>query len=146
LEAIFREIQQLLSNKTFYFVNRSGAKKRPITIRWILKEKKNLEGQTTKFKARLVGRGFQQVPGVNFTETFAATAILPIWRVILALAAIKDLEVEQIDFIDAFLNLGLDIKVYLEIPEGLYEFSLSSTTAANLLKQHGWDLVFSLPI
>jgi hypothetical protein len=139
LEAIFKELQQLLSTKTFYFVNRSKARKRPITSRWVLKEKKNSEGETTKFKARLVARGFQQVPGVDFTETFAATATPPTWRVILALAAIEDLEIEQIDFIGAFLNSGLDVEVYIEIPEGLYEFSLSSNAAVTLLKQHGWD-------
>ena len=99
-----------------------------------MKEKKNSEGQTTKFKARLVARGFQPVPGVNFTETFTATTTPPTWRVLLALAAIKDLEIEQINFIGAFLNSELDTKVYLEIPEGLYEYSLSSTTATTLLK------------
>ena len=57
----------------------------------------------------------------------------------MALAAIFDLEIEQIDFIGAFLNAGVDVDVYIELPEGLYEYSLSSTTATELLKQHGWD-------
>jgi len=56
---------------------------------------------------------------------------------VLALVAVEDLEVEQIDFIGTFLNLELDTEVYLEIPEGLYEYSLSSTTVVNLLKQYG---------
>ena len=53
--------------------------------------------------------------------------------------AIEDLEIEQIDFIGAFLNAGLDIKVYIEIPEGLYEFNLSDLANIDLLKYHGWD-------
>jgi hypothetical protein len=139
LEGVFKEIQQLLTTRTFYFVKRSKARKKPISSRWVFKEKKNAEGKTTKFKARLVVRGFQQVPGVDFTETFAATATPPTWRIILAIAAIEDLEIEQIDFIGAFLNAGLDVEVYIEIPEGLYEFSLSGQAAVDLLKRHGWD-------
>ena len=76
---------------------------------------------------------------MDFTETFAATASPPTWRVILALAAIEDLEIEQIDFIGAFLNAGVDTDLYIELPEGLYEYSLSSTTAVDLLKQYGWN-------
>ena len=105
----------------------------------MLKEKKDSEGNTTKFKARLVVRGFQQVQGIDFTETFAATATPPTWRVILAIAAILDLEIEQIDFIGAFLNASLDLQVYIEVPEGLYEFSLSRPQAINLLKSYSWD-------
>ena len=94
LQASFKELQQLLATKTFYFVSRKDAQKAPITSRWVYKAKKDSEGQVTKYKARLVVRGFQQVPGVDFTETFAATASPPTWRVILALAAIEDLEIE----------------------------------------------------
>jgi hypothetical protein len=81
------------------------------------------------------------VPGVDFTETFAATATLPTWRVILAIATVKDLEIEQIDFIGAFLNAGVDVNLYMEVPEGLYEYSLSSTAVADLLKRYYWDPV-----
>ena len=55
------------------------------------------------------------------------------------MVAIFDLEIEQIDFIGAFLNVGVDVDVYIELLEGLYEYSLSSTTAMDLLKQYGWD-------
>jgi hypothetical protein len=59
LEASFKELQQLLATKTFYFVGRSEAQKPPITSRWVYKAKKDLVGQVVKYKARLVVRGFQ---------------------------------------------------------------------------------------
>src|SRR4051794_2422687 len=86
LPAFFKELEQLLTTKTFYFVDRSEAPKAPITSRWVTRAKKNPQGQITKFKARLVVRGFQQVPGTDFTETFAATSAPPTWRVVLAIA------------------------------------------------------------
>jgi hypothetical protein len=139
LEASFKELRQLLTTKTFFFIDRLEAQKTPITSRWVYKAKKNDSGQVVKHKARLVVRGFQQVPGIDFTETYAATATPPTWRVILAIAAIEDLEVEQIDFIGAFLNAGVDVDLYIEPPEGLYEYSLSNTSATDLLKRHGWN-------
>ena len=84
-------------------------------------------------------RGFQQIPGVDFTETYAATALPPLWRILLAIAAAEDLEVEQIDFIGAFLNALLDIDLYIEIPEGLLEFAQTGQQALDLLRLHGWD-------
>jgi len=44
-----------------------------------------------------------------------------------------------VDFIGAFLNAELDVDLYIELPEGLNEFSCSSPEALALLKQHGWD-------
>lgn len=79
-------------------------------------------------------RGFQQVPGVNFLKTFATTAALPTWRVILAFTVVKDLEIKQVNFIGVFLNAGVDVNLYIEVPKGLYKYSLSSTTTADLLK------------
>ncbi len=84
-------------------------------------------------------RGFQQVPESIFRRPTLSTTSTPTWRVLLALAATYDLEVEQIDFIGAFLNAGVDLRVYMEVPKGLYEYSLSSDSAITLLKKHGWD-------
>jgi len=75
LAAYFKEIQQLLTTKTFHFVKRSKAKKLPITTKPITKLKKNPQGKVTKFKVRLVAKGFQQAPGINFRETFTTTTI-----------------------------------------------------------------------
>jgi hypothetical protein len=139
LPSFFKEIEQLLKTKTLYFINRSSAPKKPVTNRWVTREKKDTQGQVVKRKARLIVRGFQQVPGTDFTETFAATSTPPTWRLVLALAAILDLEAEQVDFVGAFLNSETDVDLYMELPDGLYEYSLSSPQAADLLKQAGWD-------
>jgi len=44
-----------------------------------------------------------------------------------------------VDFVGAFLNNELDVELYIEVPEGLYEFSLSSPKVLDLLKRYGWD-------
>jgi len=44
-----------------------------------------------------------------------------------------------VDFVGAFLNNELDVEFYIEVPEGLYEFSFSSPKALDFLKRYGWD-------
>jgi Reverse transcriptase (RNA-dependent DNA polymerase) len=44
-----------------------------MTTKWIFKEKINPDG-TIKYKARCVSRGFMQIPGVDYTESFEPVA------------------------------------------------------------------------
>jgi len=43
------------------------------------------------------------------------------------------------DFVEAFLNNKLNVELYIKVPKGLYEFSLSSPKALDLLKRHNWN-------
>ncbi|KAJ3474787.1 hypothetical protein NLI96_g12256 [Meripilus lineatus] len=51
-------------------------------------------------------------------ETFAPTVRMATIRVILALAALEDLELYSIDISQAFLNGELDVDIYMQQPEG----------------------------
>ena len=91
---------------TLKFIRRAilPSNKKVITSRLVLKEKRDQLNQIVKYKARLVVRGFQQVKGLDYTKTFASTSTPPTWRLLLVLATYYNWEVEQIDFIGAFLN------------------------------------------
>ncbi|KAI1002158.1 hypothetical protein K3495_g6042 [Podosphaera aphanis] len=67
-------------------------------------------------KARVVARGFEQQAGIDYFETFASVVRYNTLRIILAISAVEDLEVDCIDFITAFLNPPLKEETYLEIP------------------------------
>ena len=55
-----------------------------------------------KYKARLVAKGYSQQAGVDYFEVFSGVVRLETLRILLAIAAILDLEVEQMDFKSAF--------------------------------------------
>lgn len=69
-------------------------------------------------KARLVCKGYAQVEGIDFEETYAPVAKMESIRMILAYASSKNIKFYQMDVKSAFLNGELEEEVYIEQPEG----------------------------
>lgn len=90
--------------------------RKAIDAKWVLHVKWNGDGQISRFKARFVARGFTQVPGQDFDHTFAPVARWDSIRVVLAIAAIKNLYLRHIDIKTAFLNGPLEEEIYLKKP------------------------------
>jgi hypothetical protein len=66
----------------------------------------------------MVAKGYSQRPGFDFKETFAPTVRYSTIRIILAIAALEDLELRSVDISHAYLNGTLDEEVYMQQPEG----------------------------
>ncbi|MDL1139919.1 reverse transcriptase domain-containing protein, partial [Yersinia pestis] len=92
--------------------------KNVIGTKWVFRNKLNEDGQVIRNKARLVCKGYAQVEGIDFEETFAPVARLEAIRMFLALAAYKTFKVFQMDVKSAFLNGLLEEEVYIEQPDG----------------------------
>ena len=70
------------------------------------------------FKARFVAKGYSQVRGIDFQETFAPTSNLTSLRVLLQMAAQHDLVLHQMDVKIAYLNAPIDCEIYIDQAEG----------------------------
>jgi hypothetical protein len=92
--------------------------KKALDTKLVFKEKTDEEGKVYKHKSRLVVRGFSQVPGTDFGETYSSVAKLVTVRLLFALAAINDWEVDVIDVDNAFLNATLKEEIYIKQPAG----------------------------
>ena len=77
---------------------------RIISGKWVWKNKLDEAGQVLKNKSRWVARGFTQIFGLNYTDTFAPTPSQTVIKILLAHAAQHFLLVYQYDFKTAFLN------------------------------------------
>ena len=91
---------------------------KPISARWVYAIKMDERNNPTRYKARLVARGFEQVHGIDFDETYAPVTKINSIKLLLSVAADQDLEIKQLDFDTAFLNARLDHTVYLTLPPG----------------------------
>jgi len=89
------------------------ADKQAITVKWVFKRKLNRQGEIEKWKSRLVARGFQQIEGVDFYESYAPVAKHSSYRVLFTISARKAWHVMQMDAVTAFLNSNLEEEVYI---------------------------------
>lgn len=74
-----------------------------------------------RFKARWVVKGYLQQFGVDFDQTFAAVVKPMAFRVLFAIAAFYDLDIDQMDVKTAFLYRDIDQLLYVELPKGYYK-------------------------
>ena len=90
-----------------------------VTSKWVFKVKLHMDGTIDKFKARLVARGFSQIRGIDYEQTFAPTVKFDTLRLFLAIVAIEDLECHQVDVNNAFTESMLKEDIYMAAPPGL---------------------------
>ena len=85
---------------------------------WVYANKFNMEGKVTCRKACLVAKGYSQVAGEDFDETYAAVVCLEYLQMSVAVAAETGLKIWQVDFVLAYLNSIPEHKVYMHLPLG----------------------------
>ena len=83
----------------------------------------NQDGTIERYKARWCAKGFSQVEGVDYGETYAPVVRFASARVLLAIAAQEGWELEQMDIDNAFLIAPLEEEIYVEQPEGFEEYT-----------------------
>jgi hypothetical protein len=100
--AMEKELNNFKRNEVWELVPRP--KQNVIGTKWVFRNKQDEFGVVTKNKARLVGKGYTQVEGLDFGETYAPVARLESIRIVLAYATHHDFKLHQMDVKSAFLN------------------------------------------
>ncbi|KAL0463012.1 UNVERIFIED_CONTAM: Retrovirus-related Pol polyprotein from transposon RE2, partial [Sesamum latifolium] len=116
LEAMKSEMDSMGSNQVWTLVDPPKGV-RPVGCKWIYKHKLGADGEVTAFKARLVAKGYTQRPGVDFEETYSSVAMTKSIRILLAIAALYDYEIWQMDVKMAFLNGFVEEEIFMDHPE-----------------------------
>ncbi|GKA41059.1 putative ribonuclease H-like domain-containing protein, partial [Tanacetum coccineum] len=92
--------------------------KRPISTKWIFKNKKEERGIVIRNKARLVSQGYTQEEGINYDDVFAPAARIEAVRLFLAYTSFMGFMVYQMDVKSAFLYGQIEEEVYVCQPPG----------------------------
>jgi len=69
------------------------------------------------YRSCLVAKGFSQVKGIDFDELFSPVVCYETARLLLAIAALEDLDIQSVDIKTAYLYGDLDEEIYMEQPE-----------------------------
>ena len=107
------ELDQIEMNQTWELVPKPK-NKNVIGTKWVFRNKLNEYEKVIRNKVRLVCKGYAQVEGIDFEETFAPMARLEAIHMFLTLAVYKNFKVYQMDVKSTFLNGNLDEEVYIE--------------------------------
>ncbi|GAU51097.1 hypothetical protein TSUD_185270 [Trifolium subterraneum] len=142
IDAMNSELEALYKNGTWDIID-APVDIKPIGSKWVFKVKHKADGSIERFKARLVTKGYNQIEGLDFFDTFSPVAKLTTVRALLALASHHHWHLHQLDV----NNARLVTKGYNQI-EGLDFFDTFSpvaklTTVRALLalaSHHHWHL------
>jgi hypothetical protein len=116
-EGIRAEYTQLKDKEAFEIVDRPKGIK-VLRGRLVFKKKRDQYGNIMKYKARWVVKGYEQLYGRDYDQTYAGVRKSVTWKIIIAMAALQDWDIEQMDAVTAFLNSDIEGDVYMELPPG----------------------------
>lgn len=92
IAAMKEELEKIHKSNAWELVPRPKDKN-VIGTKWVFRNKVNEEGKIIRNKAHLVCKGYSQVAGVDFGETFAPVARMEAIRMFLAFASVKGFKV-----------------------------------------------------
>ncbi|MBW0490169.1 hypothetical protein O181_029884 [Austropuccinia psidii MF-1] len=84
-----------------------------LSTKWVFVKKPE------RYKARLVARGFKQIHGINYDETFAPTPTFNALRLLFSTSCLKKWPIRTFDVKVAFLHSLIDKPVYIWFPQGM---------------------------
>jgi hypothetical protein len=114
--AMQEELNNFTRNEVWHLVPRPD--QNVVGTKWVFHNKQDEHGVVTSNKEWLVAKGYSQVEGLDFDETYAPVARLESIRILLAYATYHGFKLYQMDVKSAFLNGRIKEEVYVEQPPG----------------------------
>ena len=74
-------------------------------------EEKKIDGSMDVYQAKLVIKGYKQTEGLDYFDTYSPVMRINSIRSVLAITALRNLEVHQMDVKTVFLNGDLDEEI-----------------------------------
>jgi len=114
---VYNEMKALQDNNTWELTTLPYGKK-TVGCKWVFTVKYKIDGTVEWYKTRLVAKGYTQIYSTDYQETFTPIAKLNTIWILKSLAANLDWPLHQFDVKNAFLHVGLEEEVYMDVPYG----------------------------
>jgi len=114
--AMEEEKEQLKKYGVYEELDKLPHGKQTVDTKWVLREKFDQAGKLQKRKARLTARGFTQVYGLQYDDTYASVTQPDSWRSLLILALRDRWIILQANIVAAYLNTPLKHEIYISDP------------------------------
>jgi hypothetical protein len=113
--SMLKEVQGHLGKGSLVLLPLPSSRPHTVKGKWTYKVKSaNID---PLFKSRLTAKGFMQIEGLHYNETFASTAQHEVIRIFLVLVAYFKLHLSQLDFELAFLNSELAEEIWMDVDD-----------------------------
>ena len=106
------EYNSLSENKVWDLVENNGAK--VVGSRWHFGVKHGPMGEISRLKARLLAKGYSQVLGSDFHETYSPTTRLSTIRLLVSWSVQKGSKIRQMDIKTAYRNAPIAEEIYMK--------------------------------
>ena len=116
-QAMVEEMTALHSTSTWDLVTLLGGKSH-VGCRWVYTVKIGPDGLVDCLKASLVAKGYTQIYGFDYYDTFSPVAKMAYVRLLLSMVVMRSWPLYQLDIKNAFLHDDLAEEVYMEQPLG----------------------------
>lgn len=116
-----QELNSIVEQNVIELYDRADipADKNIVDSAMVYKTKLNKDGSLDKRKARMVAKGYKQILGEDYDETFAPVSQITTVRIIIKLCMLFSITPRHIDVKTAFLNARLKHTVYIRLPPGI---------------------------
>ena len=115
-EAVNSEIESIMQNHTWELVDLPPGSK-PLGCKWIFKRKMKTDGSINKYKATLVAKFYKQ-RGLDYFDTYSPITRITYIHMLIAIVALHNIEIHQMDVKTAFLNGDLNEEIYMDQLKG----------------------------
>lgn len=119
MKAMEEELNQIEKNYTWELVPRK-VDRNVIGRKWVFWKKMNEYEEVTRNKEILVSKGYSEVKGIDFEETFTLVARMEALRIFLAFIAYQNFKLYLMDVKSTLLHGELEEEIYIDQPDGFH--------------------------
>jgi hypothetical protein len=124
------EIKELENQNTWNLTN-LPPNKNLLRGKWVYKIKKDNKGLIIKYKARWVIKGFNQILGIDYLDTFSTTCRPETYRLIIIIAITNNWLLKQYNIKNVFVYALIDSEIYTELPTSYYNTTTNKVYKLN---------------